>query len=117
MSWDEGRLLASEIDANYGLAPTLDTPRAVLRDPREFLQMLLVASERSLPGRQCPHGDRHREVPVFGLAFARGQVNVSFQVRPEAVEQRWCNLRGRLLHSRLFSNVELTAPSGLTSMV
>lgn len=33
MSWDEGRLLALEIDANYGLAPTLDTSRAVLRDP------------------------------------------------------------------------------------
>ncbi|MEU0685922.1 GNAT family N-acetyltransferase [Streptomyces uncialis] len=34
MSWDEGRLLALEIDANHGLAPDPDHPRrAALRDP------------------------------------------------------------------------------------
>ncbi|GAA0534361.1 MULTISPECIES: GNAT family N-acetyltransferase [Streptomyces] len=33
MSWDEGHLLALEVDANYGLAPDPDTPQAALRDP------------------------------------------------------------------------------------
>ncbi|GAA4095258.1 GNAT family N-acetyltransferase [Actinomadura miaoliensis] len=58
MSWDEGRLLALEIDATYGLAPAPDAPRAVLRDPSVLAvwawspraRFLALAPGLTLPG-------------------------------------------------------------------
>ncbi|MFI6285299.1 GNAT family N-acetyltransferase [Streptomyces sp. NPDC051018] len=58
MSLDEGRLLALEIDANYGLAPDPGNPHAVLRDPSLLAvcawspgaRLLALAPGLALPG-------------------------------------------------------------------
>ncbi|MEU3598916.1 GNAT family N-acetyltransferase [Streptomyces sp. NPDC006798] len=58
MSWDEGRLLALEIDANYGLVPDAVPGRATLRDPSPLAvwawspraRLLALAPGLPLPG-------------------------------------------------------------------
>ncbi|MGW6459910.1 GNAT family N-acetyltransferase [Streptomyces sp. NPDC055078] len=58
MIWNEGRLLALEIDANYGLVPDPDAPRATLRDPSVLAvwawsphaRLLALAPGLALPG-------------------------------------------------------------------
>ncbi|MFB7918224.1 GNAT family N-acetyltransferase [Streptomyces sp. NPDC056061] len=61
MSWDEGRLLALEVDVNYGLATNPDTPRSTLRDPSLLVvwawspraRLLALASGLALPNSIC----------------------------------------------------------------
>jgi GNAT acetyltransferase-like protein len=95
MSWDEGHLLALEIDANYGLAPDPDTPRAVLRDPSVLAvwawspraRLLALASGLALPS---PIDGMEQEYSPGRLPDALDRLVASLDDRTVTVEGGPC---------------------------